>query len=59
MKPRYCVIHKLTNKPVRSTQAPYDVFIFDSAPEAQKLVDMKNKIMHADFYKVEVIHDNK
>lgn len=51
---KYHVIHKLTNKPIRSTQAPYSILVFNQ-DEALRICEMKNKISGADFYKIEVI----
>ena len=49
---KYAVVHKLTNKPIRDTRAPFAVIEFDSETEAQKLVDLKLKVMGANFYKI-------
>jgi hypothetical protein len=51
MKNKYQVIHKLTQKPVRCPVS-LEVFTFETAADAQVLVDAKNRIMGAVFYKV-------
>jgi hypothetical protein len=54
MKTKYQVIHKLTQKPIRNYKTA-DIIFFDDKSEAQKVVDMKNKIMGAPFYEVKEV----
>jgi hypothetical protein len=49
---QYVVLHKLTNKPVRALQKPYEVRQFPTLQEAEEFCAIKNKLMQADFYKV-------
>ena len=48
---KYQVIHKLNKRPVRSAQT-LEILLFDTKESAQAVVDLKNKIMGADFYLV-------
>lgn len=49
----YYVVHKLTNKPIRTCELDkYNVREFATMQEAEEVCALKNKIMGAGFYKV-------
>lgn len=48
---KYKIIHKLAKQPVRDNRT-LEIILFDSIEDAQVLLDIKNKQMQADFYKI-------
>ncbi len=49
---KYIVEHKLTKKPVRYPVAPYEIIKFDNIGAAELFVEVKTKIMGANFYNI-------
>ena len=51
---KYQIIHKLTKKPIRNRET-LEVMEFDNIDDAKKLLDIKNKNMHATFYEIKAV----